>query len=216
MKYFLIAFVLVAMNTHACQADNLFGLDSPNGLCRSSDLFPGSPILARVQDELFGFGDGHYSPRWTVTGGYDNIENHLHGWPHFKNTSGKSRDELFAMHDMDHDRIGPVSAEEVFANSVAQDDCPGGVCPVPQEAVVVRGQAEPVVSVLHGRVMEQVVPRATVKDYFIVRSESVTYSHADPMRSYSYRYSERPRWRPFQRMRERIRARRSLGLGIFQ
>lgn len=108
------------------------------------------------------------------------------------------------------------SQEDPFAFLLEEDDCPGGVCPVPQEAVVVRGQAEPVVSVLHGRVMEQVVPRATVKDYFIVRSESVTYSHADPMRSYSYRYSERPRWRPFQRMRERIRARRSFGLGIFQ
>lgn len=73
----------------------------------------------------------NYNARWTVAGGQNNIVNHMAGWPHNKDVAGMSRGEALALHDADHDRIGPVSGQQLAAMNgggrYVQRDCP--TCP---------------------------------------------------------------------------------------
>jgi len=110
--------------------------------------------------------------------------------------------------------------------TVDEFGCVNGVCRVPGLGFVVRSssQAEPLVPPnggFHGGAMERGVVRmsnctcencqcsaATIRNFQTVQSA--------PMMTYSYSYTERRRWRPIQRWAERVRARRSMGLGFFQ
>jgi len=90
------------------------------------------PLLFAVEND---HDPGGYTPRWSVVGGDANIRNHVSGYPHFIDTTGKTDAELFRLHDQHHDQIGPVSASQISAYYAVQSPgpmaCPDGLCPVP-------------------------------------------------------------------------------------
>lgn len=68
--------------------------------------------------------------QWTVVGGDENIRNHMEGYPHFVDTSGKTNRELFDLHDAHHNQIGPVTKTQIDSYYEQQiDSCPPGGCP---------------------------------------------------------------------------------------
>jgi len=102
------------------------------------------PLLFAVEND---HDPGGYTPRWSVVGGDANIRNHVSGYPHFIDTTGKTDAELFRLHDQHHDQIGPVSASQISAYYAVQSPgpmaCPDGLCPVPGSSsdVLVGGYA---------------------------------------------------------------------------